>query len=250
MTHYLIYCKGDILLTEEGNVPFGIEPPIRLQPWNHVTTISSRGEEYEIARIDSPYTGGNGYRMFGLRSTYNILNSEDYAIAGKGAELAYWDYNTRHCGVCGSPMKWNSPISKRCVQCNKEIWPSPSTAIIVRITRDDKILLVRANSFRGDFYGLVAGFVETGENLEQCVRREVMEETGLEISNIQYFDSQAWPYPYGLMIGFTAEYAKGEIRLQKSELCQGAWFTRDNLPNIPDKASIARRLIDDWIRKG
>ena len=138
-------------------------------------------------------------------------------------------------------------ISKKCTECGKEWWPSAATAIIVRIQRDNRILLVRARNFRGNHYGLVAGFLETGESLEQCVAREVREEVGINIKNLSYFGSQPWPYPFGLMVGFTAEYDGGELNLQKEELCEGNWFTRDNMPEIPDKASIARRLIDDWL---
>lgn len=110
-------------------------------------------------------------------------------------------------------------------------------------------MLVKAKNFKRDYYGLVAGFVETGESLEETVKREVMEETGLEISNIRYFGSQPWAYPCGLMIGFTADYVSGEIHIQKEELKTAGWFTRDNMPPIPEKLSIARKLIDDWLVK-
>lgn len=114
-------------------------------------------------------------------------------------------------------------------------------------TQNDQVLLVHANNFKGNYYGLVAGFVETGETLEQAVIREVTEETSLKIKNLKYFGSQPWPYPCGLMIGFYAEYESGEIKLQRSELGAGGWFTMDNLPPIPEKLSIARKLIDNWI---
>ena len=97
--------------------------------------------------------------------------------------------------------------------------------------------------FRGTFKGLVAGFLEPGETLEECVHREVMEETGLRIRNLKYFGSQPWPYPSGIMVGYTAEYESGSIKLQDEELSAGAFYTRDNLPEIPKKLSIARRLI-------
>ena len=143
----------------------------------------------------------------------------------------------------------HTDISKRCINCGKEVWPSLATAIIVLIQRNDEVLLVHARNFKGDFYGLVAGFVETGETLEEAVHREVLEETGITIENLHYFGSQPWPYPSGLMIGFTADYVSGNIHLQKEELSKGAWFTKDNLPNIPEKLSIARRMLDDWIIK-
>ena len=144
-------------------------------------------------------------------------------------------------------MAWHTPISKRCEVCGEEIWPQLNTAIIVLVHKGEEALLVKAKSFRRDFYGLVAGFVETGESLEECVRREVHEETGLTITNIRYFGSQPWPYPMGLMVGFHADYESGDIALIDGELREAAFFRRDNLPTIPEKLSMARMLIDDWV---
>ena len=139
-------------------------------------------------------------------------------------------------------------IAKRCPQCGQEIYPRISPAIIVLIKRgEDEVLLVHARNFRGTFRGLVAGFLEPGETLEECVRREVMEETGLAIKNIRYFASQPWPYPSGIMVGYVAEYAGGDIHLQDEELNAGAFYHKDRLPEIPKKLSIARRLIDAWL---
>ena len=115
------------------------------------------------------------------------------------------------------------------------------------IRRGEEILLVHAHNFRGTFYGLVAGFLEAGETLEQCVQREVMEETGLRVKNITYFGNQPWPYPSGLMVGFIADYESGEIKLQKDELSAGAFYSKENMPEIPRKLSIARKMIDWWL---
>ncbi len=182
-----------------------------------------------------------------LRASYNKLPSELYYKAGKCAEILYWDANTQYCGTCGGKMKLHTDISKICTKCGREVWPLLSTAIIVLIHRGDDVLLVHANNFKGHYYGLVAGFVETGETLEEAVRREVMEETGLKIKNLRYFGSQPWPYPCGLMVGFHADYEEGEIHLQRSELGDGGWFNKNDLPEIPEKLSIARKLIDDWL---
>lgn len=123
-----------------------------------------------------------------------------------------------------------------------------ATAVIVLVHRGEEVLLVHAKNFVNNrIYGLVAGFVETGETLEEAVRREVMEETQLDITNLRYFGSQPWPFPCGLMVGFHADYAGGEIHLQRSELERGSWFGRDNLPPLPEKLSIARKLVDDWL---
>lgn len=246
---YYAFCSGDILLTSEGRIPTGNTPPIPLKPWQEVTRLDVEGETCLVIRLDKPVTDVDGLQMMGLRATYPILPPEDYAMAGKAAELIYWDGNNRYCGMCGAPLKWMTPISKKCPECGKEWWPSPAVAIIVRIRKGDEILLVHARNFRGPFYGLVAGFVELGETLEQAVLREVHEEVGLTIRNLKYFGSQPWPYPCGLMVGFTADYEAGEVRLQKSEIAGGGWFDRDHLPDLPGEASIARWLINDWINE-
>lgn len=248
MKRYLMYCQGDILLTTEGNIPSGIEPPVSVQPWCSVTSLNINGDDIHIYRLDKPILNVEGLQMVGLRQSFDLLSLSDYNLAGKGQELLYWDQNTKYCGCCGAPMRWDTAISKRCTECRKELWPQLATAIIVRVEREDSILLVHARNFRGQHYGLVAGFVETGETLEEAVRRECLEETGIQIDDIRYFGSQPWPYPCGLMIGFTAQYVSGDIKLQKEELTAGGWFTKENLPQVPGKASIARQLIDDWLK--
>lgn len=162
------------------------EPPTELKPWTTVMNVD--GEK--AYRIDLPLLGNESYEMCGLRQSYYKLSEEEYLKAGKCHELLYWDQNTKYCGVCGGLMKFHTDISKRCEHCGKEVWPQLATAVIVLVRKGDEVLLVHANNFRTDFYGLVAGFVETGETLEEAVHREVMEETGLHIKNLKYFASQ------------------------------------------------------------
>ena len=188
-----------------------------------------------------------GWEWLDLRESYYVLSEVEYRTAGKASELLYFDSHHRYCGCCGVSMEWASKISKRCTRCGEELWPKLSTAIIVLVHRDEEALLVKAKNFRRDYYGLVAGFVETGESLEECVVREVYEETGLRVANIRYHGSQPWPYPRGLMVGFHADYVEGDIALRDGELRDAAFFTRDNIPAIPGKMSMARMLIDDWL---
>ena len=252
---WFIFCKGNLMLEKLPNgsfsIPEGDQPPIATKDWTHVLNVSpmDNGDEVKTFLIDEPVTDNPCYEMCGLRKSFYHLPTDLYRKAGKCHELIYWDQNTKYCGVCGFPMKMHTDISKRCPNCGKEVWPTVDTAIIVLIHRGDEVLLVHARNFKGNFYGLVAGFVETGETLEEAVHREVMEETGLTITNLRYFGSQPWPYPSGLMVGFTADYVSGDIHLQREELSRGAWFTKDNLPEIPEKLSIARQILDDWLAK-
>ena len=256
-SYFFVFCKDELLLEQQPDglftIPLCEEPPIGLKPWTTILNVATLGNTaVKTYATDSPFISLPNHSSqisIPLRQSYYKLPLELYLMAGKCAELLYWHHNTQYCGVCGGPMKFHTDISKRCEHCGKEVWPQVSPAVIVRITRgDDEILMARARNFRGDFYGLIAGFVETGETLEEAVRREVHEETGLEISDIRYFDSQPWPYPSGIMVGFTARYAGGQIHVQREELQNVAWFHRDHLPRLPEKLSIARRLVDDWLQ--
>lgn len=241
---YFVFCQSDLVLERVGDhyeIPG--EAPVEQKAWTTVMDVDGD----KAYRIDAPLTDSLRYEMCPLRQSYYKLAKDDYMKAGKCHELLYWDQNTKFCGVCGGPMRFDTAISKKCEHCGKEIWPQLATAVIVLVRKDDEVLLVHAHSFRDDHYGLVAGFVETGETLEEAVCREVMEETGLHITNLRYFGSQPWPYPCGLMVGFTADYDSGRIHLQRSELSKGAWFDRNHLPHIPEKLSIARQLLDAWL---
>lgn len=252
MTYCFVFNKGSILLKNQGNGTFTVPTerdnvlekcgdctPLNIAPMADGTTCKAWDTNAELYL--------EGFEWCGLRQSYYKLSAELYQKAGKAEELLYWYRNTRFCGVCGAPMNMATDISKRCPKCGKTVWPQLSTAIIVLISRGDDLLLVHARNFKTDFYGCVAGFVETGESLEEAVRREVMEETSLQIKNLRYFKSQPWPYPCGLMVGFFAEYESGELKLQNEELSKGGWFNKNNLPTIPEKLSLARMLIDQWL---
>lgn len=260
--YYFVFCKSDLLLEKRPDgtftIPSGPQPPTAVKPWTTLLNVGQLdGMPVKAYALDLPPASSieteeesRPFVMCPLRKSYYYLPEPFYLKAGKCHELIYWDQNTHYCGVCGGPMKFSTDISKKCEHCHKEVWPQLATAIIVLIRRGtDEILMARANNFRGDFYGLIAGFVETGETLEEAVNREVLEETGLRIRNLRYFGSQPWPYPAGLMVGFTADYDGGTIHIQHEELQNVAWFHRNHLPKLPEKLSIARRLIDAWLEE-
>ncbi len=248
--YWFIFCSSALLLKRLGKgeyaVPKSSEPPLDPPSGTYVHNVTPMrdGTKVHAFAIDDLGEIPEGYKLFILRDTYSLLNDEQYEKAGKCAELIFWDENTRFCSTCGAPLERSSDISKRCMKCGREVWPLLSTAIIVLIHRNDEIMLVRGHSFKGNYFGLVAGFVETGETLEEAVEREIREEVGLKVRNLQYVLSQAWPYPCGLMIGFFAEYESGEIVLQESELADGGWFNLNNLPPLSHPSGTASRMIE------
>ena len=216
--YYFAFCKEDLLLEKlpDGRytIPFGVEPPTEVKAWTHQMNVTPMDDGTPVItyRIDAPVTDSDRYEMCGLRQSYYKLVRPLYKKAGKCQELLYWDQNTKYCGVCGAPMRMDTDISKKCTECGKEIWPQLATAVIVLIHKDDEVLLVRAKNFKRDFFGLVAGFVETGETLEEAVAREALEETGVTITNIRYFGSQPWGITAGgLLLGYWCEVDGDDI---------------------------------------
>jgi NAD+ diphosphatase len=188
------------------------------------------------------------YAWMDLRALLDTISEEIFWIAGLANQLLDWDRSHRFCGHCSHPTADKTDErAKQCPACGLIIYPRLSPAIIVAVVKGDRLLLARNRRFRGSFYSVLAGFVEPGETLEACVRREVREEVGLEVDNIRYFGSQPWPFPNSLMMGFVADYGKGEIRVDGAELLEADWFTAQSLPQVPSRISIARQLIDWFV---
>ena len=183
-----------------------------------------------------------------LRGLLGAIGEELFWVAGRANHLLDWDRSHRFCGQCGHPTE-DKPDerAKRCPSCGLVNYPRLSPAVIVAVIKGDRILLARNKRFKGPFYSVLAGFVEPGETLEQCVQREIHEEVGLSVRNIRYFGSQPWPFPNSLMVGFVADYAAGRITVDDSELMEADWFSAQTLPTLPLKISIARRLIDWFV---
>lgn len=258
-TQWFVFFRDQLLLkkeyTDKGeieySVPVGTELPVKPEEENRIhEVLSPTGKRVNTFALAQPIAENSKWVMIGLRASYDYISLSDYQAAGKAFQILYWDEHSRFCPVCSSSMEQKTPIMKKCPNCGNEMYPPVSAAVIVLIKKEEEILLVHARNFRGTFHGLVAGFLEAGETLEQCVQREVLEETGLKVKNITYFGNQPWPYPSGLMVGFIADYESGEISLQDDELSSGAFYSKDNLPEIPRKLSIARKLIDWWLENG
>ena len=199
----------------------------------------------ELPEGVSPPTG---MRFEGLRQIYDFTNEMFFSLAGRALQIVDWDRTHQFCGRCGSKTRTHlTERAKECPECGLLHFPRLAPAIIVLIQRGGEVLLARARRFGTPMYSTLAGFVEPGEMLEEAVVREVREESGITVKDIRYFGSQPWPFPHSLMVGFTANYASGEITLTDAENVDVGWFTADNLPQLPGKLSIARKLIDWFV---
>ena len=179
---------------------------------------------------------------------YRRLPDDLFLIAGYAMHLEKWYRDNRFCGRCGEEMKdSDSERARICEQCDHIVYPRLSPAVIVAVTRGERILLGRSSRFPKEMYSVLAGYVDPGEDLESTVSREIMEEANIRVKNIRYFGSQFWPFSDSLMIGFTAEYDGGEIMVDPEELEDARWFTKEEIPWVPDSLSISRQLIDWFV---
>ncbi|MFE8072386.1 NAD(+) diphosphatase [Marinobacteraceae bacterium S3BR75-40.1] len=179
-----------------------------------------------------------------LRRVLMQVDDVHAALLSTAMQLLSWRRDHRYCGRCARPTAFlETERALYCEHCHHRHFPRVSPCVIVAIRRGDSILLAESVRAQGQFYSLIAGFIEPGESAEEAVAREVAEETGLEVRNIRYQESQPWPFPHQLMLGYVADYAGGELRLQEDELVRANWFTADDLPTVPGEWTIAGRLI-------
>jgi len=196
-----------------------------------------------------------GTAIEGLRALFGRLDDVSYRHAFHAVQVVDWDKNHQYCSRCAAPVERVAvtagppELAKRCERCCLSFYPRISPAVIVLVERGDTVLLGRNARFPGAMHSTLAGFVEAGETLEEAVVREIREEAGIAVRAIRYFGSQPWPFPDSLMLAFTAEHAGGEVRPDPSELADAGWFRADAMPVVPPRLSIARALIDAWMRR-
>ena len=189
--------------------------------------------------------------FLGLRALYGLVPDDLFALAGRAIQTVEWAATHRFCGRCATATETvPGERAVRCPACRLINYPRLSPAVIVLVERDGRALLAQGANFTNGMHSTLAGFVEPGETLEEAVRREIFEEVGVHVTGIRYFGSQPWPFPHSLMIGFTAQYAGGEIDPDPSEIAAAGWFLPTALPPVtPSKLSIARQLIDDFVAR-
>lgn len=238
-------------------------------PWNKFP-VTLLGELDNKIYFSFSLDGGNTevekkFGSFGifasLRRYAALLNKDEASLIAYSNALSNWQKRHRFCGTCGSKTilaLGGHRLDCSNNDCNTQIFPRTDPAIITLIYKDDKCLLVRQPHWQPAQYALVAGFVEPGESLESAVAREIYEETGIEVTDIQYYSSQPWPFPGSIMLGFSAEAITNEITFHDKELVDARWVTRaeiiEGLKNktlkSPTNFSIAFRLLEKWFNQG
>jgi NAD+ diphosphatase len=235
------------MLLPVGPLPECVVPktePLKIGLW--------QGKPLRAVRIDPDAILPVGYEALPFQGPDMRLDNTLATIAGRAAQILHWERRSRFCSHCGGglgriPGSWG----KRCPSCSDEHFPHIHPCIIVLVRRGAELLLIRNAAWNTGRFSLVAGFLDFGESLEECVRREVREETGIEVTDIRYVGSQCWPFPSQQMIGFLADYAGGEVRPDGVEVVEAHWFHEDALPASPGgKRSIARWIFDAFGKSG
>ncbi|HCU99848.1 MAG: NAD(+) diphosphatase [Dehalococcoidia bacterium] len=247
------------MLVQNGRVLFS-EKDSALAGEDEAEQLPFTGAEHFIGTLDGNlvWTAGiadetkpvDGWSFYDLFSVHGMTSEETWMAAGRAVQVIEWERTNRFCGRCGIANELvTGERALRCPQCHLLRFPQLSPAIITLVHRDDEVLLARSHRFPEGLYSALAGFVEPGETVEGALIREVKEEVGLQVKNLEYQSSQPWPFPNSLMLGFFAEYESGDIVLEEAEIAAADWFPVKALPNIPGSISIANRLITSWVAR-
>jgi NAD+ diphosphatase len=241
------FVEGKLLLPEPEGSTLSPHPWTRLQPLAQAQHYLGRLDDVDCWALrlsDIP----PGWRAVPLRAAMMQFAEPLMPLAGRAAQVLEWDRTHRHCGVCGTPTQLHERDRARtCPACGHVAYPRLSPAMMALVWRGNEVLLGRAPGFTPGMYSALAGFVEAGESIEECVHREVAEEVGVTVRKLRYYGSQSWPFPHSLMVAFTAEWAGGNIVPQVDEIEDARWFPIDALPGIPPRFSIAGHLIRDTV---
>lgn len=207
------------------------------------------GTDCFVAEPNDSFEPPGPLQFASLRSLFGRIDEDLFTLAGRAIQVLHWHKEHQFCGKCGTAMiNRESELAMICPNCHFISYPRLSPAVIMSVVRGDQILLARSPRFTKGMYSTLAGFVEPGETLEEAVKREVREEVNVSVKNVQYIASQPWPFPHSIMIGFSADYKSGTIKVDGNEIEDAAWFSKHDLPPLPSKITIARLLIDNFTK--
>ena len=252
--HWFLFQGNQILVRREDGqafVPIVVDPrDLGLDPLRDQYLGTLAGRHCYSAECAPEVPAPDGYIWSGLRALFGLFDDAMFALAGRAVQIMDWDRTHLYCGRCGTPTELKpGERARQCPNCGQVHYPRIAPAVMALVQRGDQLLLARSPHFVPGMYSALAGFVEPGESLEHCLVREVKEEVGIKVGNLRYFSSQPWPFPHSLMIAFNCDWVEGEITPDPSEIEAAGWFDLERLPVLPNKISIARRLIDSTIAK-
>jgi len=241
------FVKGQLLLPDLEDAELMPQPLRAFESATQARHYLGRLNDVDcwaLALDDAP----SGWRTVPLRAAMMRFPEPLMALAGRAAQVLEWDRAHRYCGVCGTPTELHAQDRARvCPGCGHVAYPRLSPAMMVLVWRESQVLLARSPHYVPGVYSALAGFVEAGESLEDCVHREVAEEVNVQVTHLRYYGSQSWPFPHSLMVAYTAEWVSGEIVPQAGEIEDARWYPIDALPRIPPRFSISGHLIRDTV---
>lgn len=252
-THYtFVFNKDKLLVHQSADLSTGLaltegfSHPL-IEPYNdQVVRFRKDGfTSFYLIDTQQAHIEDESLQAIGLKEALVSMSTLDFNQIAQAWQFALFLRTHQFCGRCGDRMdrvQWE--MAMHCNTCHHRCYPRVSPCIIVAIRHNDRILLAQGGRQKeAGYFSTLAGFVESSETLEQAVHREVFEEVGVSIKNLEYFDSQPWPFPHSLMCAYLAEYDEGEIKVDGKEILHADFFDIDNLPAVPPSYSIAGRLI-------
>jgi len=236
--YFIFNNERELFLTENKKLP----TDINLENLDFKLYIGKfKGKDAFVVNTD----GRNDY--FNLKEVYDI-DKDIYLMASKAVLVRDWYISHQYCGRCGTKTVLDEKdMMLKCPECGQVHYPRIAPAIIVAIRKGDELLMAKHSYHEQIRYALIAGFVEPGESIEEAVHREVAEEIGIKIKNLKYERSQSWPFPNSLMLGFSAEYDSGEIKVDGDEILKAKWFKKDEIIRYDSDISISDWLIQSFI---
>jgi NAD+ diphosphatase len=240
--------QGSALLLREADLAF--PGPAQLdQLAGEMHPVGLLGERYcQVGWCERDTAPPAGFAWRGLRTLFGELGDDVMGVAARAVQIAEWARTHRFCGACGQPMALLAgERCFKCAACGMAAYPRISPAMMVLIRKGDQVLLAMHTASPSKRFTPLAGFLEAGETIEEAVHREVFEEVGLRVNNLQYFSSQSWPFPHSLMIAFTADYVGGEIRVDQNEISEARWFgPNDAWPALVPHVSVSTMLVEAY----
>jgi NAD+ diphosphatase len=257
-TKLIIFCDGKILYDhDQKTYCFDAKDLNSLSDYSPYLSIAKdpKSNEYYYSIDIDPKTNVLGIFMdpakiefTDFRTTLSFLDPSDFQLISRASILVNWKATNQFCSSCGKQTVFN--LSEGAPDCDclaPPRYPIISPCIITLIHDNDRILLGRSKFFPPNMFSTLAGFIEAGENSEEALAREVMEEVNVKVSEVRYYSSQSWPFPSQLMLGYFCKYEEGDIHLNDAELEEARWFDLDDLPMIPPDTSISGQLIRSYI---